>query len=238
MINSCSCQTDKFGVIDLAPLASTNGTPRYQNFAQPTRPNVVYSWNPCQPFTVGACQNVAICQKVVLSSYSAYYSLGSHSSAQFVASDGHYFLSYSESFLGIVKNSTAWAFERTAYIKLVCDVEQDPGEFIVIGEDSDTFGKYHFELRSLHACPESQKPVATVDAGLSTGSIFLIVMTVVALLYLSVGMAIQTFLLNKSGWQRVPNSEMWGALPGLVKDGVVLVVNRGRRSSSLYSEIK
>ncbi|XP_066302023.1 uncharacterized protein [Branchiostoma lanceolatum] len=59
----CSCNmSDGSGEVDLSPLLA--GNPTYKDLLATTVPDeYLYSWNPCQSFTEGQCQDVAVCQK-------------------------------------------------------------------------------------------------------------------------------------------------------------------------------
>ncbi|XP_012945138.1 uncharacterized protein LOC101852970 [Aplysia californica] len=229
ILNPCSCHSSDLGVIDLKPLANTDGTPRFEGVL-PTSNTQRYFWNPCVPFTTGDCHNVAACQKVTFTS-SIFYSLGNQASAKFSVTEEGLVLSYTADTL----DPAGTDFVRTAYIKLICDLSEDPGEFIVIGEDQTRFGHYHFTLKSIHACPAKMKPSPQIP-GLSVGSCLLIGCSLLIVFYVSIGVAVQIFVLKKSGKDAIPNKVFWVELPGLLKDGVMFIVRKGKTST--YEELK
>merc|ERR1712008_449883 len=107
-----------------------------------------------------------------------------------------------------------------------CDLQADPGEFKVVGEDRTTFGVYWFSLRSVHACPAKLKPGqpdSAISGGLSLGSCLFIGLLLILTLYLSIGVTFERMVRHKEGLEAVPNREFWVALPGLAKDGVVFL---------------
>ncbi|XP_078703633.1 uncharacterized protein LOC144928820 [Branchiostoma floridae x Branchiostoma belcheri] len=158
LVNSCSCtMADGSGVIDLSPLASTDGTPRYKGYkaTQPPDP-YLYDWNPCQPFTDGDCQSVAGCQTNPDTGDN--YNLGTQDSASFgSAEDGTVLLMYTS---GV----------RTLLVTLTCT--SGPTTFTVIGEDQTVGSTYGYELRSPCACPGATAACVNVGTGLSGGTVF------------------------------------------------------------------
>ncbi|XP_041366428.1 uncharacterized protein LOC121381253 isoform X2 [Gigantopelta aegis] len=87
----CTCRNSK-GTIDLSALASTSGSPRFQDLAGIGQ--WLYSWNPCVAFTEGSCSNVAACQTTT--GKKKYYNIGTQDSATFnTDSTGKVTLSYS-----------------------------------------------------------------------------------------------------------------------------------------------
>jgi hypothetical protein len=83
------------------------------------------------------------------------------------------------------------------------------------------------------ACPIS-------GGGLSGGTIFLLALLVLCILYLIVGILINKFSRMKSGREVVPNVEFWVSLPGLVVDGAKFSVHKitGRTPRSGYSTVE
>ncbi|CAH1238350.1 M6PR [Branchiostoma lanceolatum] len=221
-INSCSCSmADGSGVIDLSPLASTDGTPRYKGYKATQPPDqYVYDWNPCQPFTDGDCVSVAGCQSDPDGGDN--YGLGTQDSASFgSADDGTVLLAYSS---GV----------RTLLVTLTCTTT--PTTFTVIGEDQTVGSTYGFELRSPCACPGATASCVSGGSGLSGGTVFIIIFIVTVSVYLIAGMLYQSFVKNATGIERIPNIGFWRDLPALVKDGGKLLISPCSKSSS-YSNI-
>jgi hypothetical protein len=64
-------------------------------------------------------------------------------------------------------------------------------------------------------------PVSSSAKPLSGGSIFLIVLVCVAIFYPLIGCVYNRHTKGTVGFESCPNLEMWRALPGLVRDGVI-----------------
>ncbi|XP_041366427.1 uncharacterized protein LOC121381253 isoform X1 [Gigantopelta aegis] len=205
----CTCRNSK-GTIDLSALASTSGSPRFQDLAGIGQ--WLYSWNPCVAFTEGSCSNVAACQTTT--GKKKYYNIGTQDSATFnTDSTGKVTLSYS---------ATQEKFTRTTSIGLICDNTQESA-LVFNGETPPSSGHFFFTLNSKHACikPDSK-------GGISTGSILCIVFFSVLFVYMVGGVAFQIFVRKESGEKMVPNYVIWSALPGLIKDGILFTVTCGK----------
>jgi hypothetical protein len=50
--------------------------------------------------------------------------------------------------------------------------------------------------------------------------------------YFIAGVLVMKFVYNAEGTAIVPNSEFWASTPGLMKDGVMYIVNKIRGTSS------
>jgi len=84
---------------------------------------------------------------------------------------------------------------------------------------------YNFKWVSQYACP-------TNHAGnqVSGGFIFLLVVLFCMIAYIVGGIIFNKFKRQAHGLELIPNVEFWTSLPGLIKDGVMFIVNsvRGR----------
>ncbi|CAG2193102.1 unnamed protein product [Mytilus edulis] len=178
----------------------------------------MYSWNPCQPFNEGDCMDVAVCNVHNNIPNASYFTLGDQDSAVFSTSGKVTKLTY-------IYAGTGGA-QRSAEITLTCDKDKE-GFLDVKGEIPLGSGEYFFELQTKYACVDL--------GGISIGTIILIAFLCFIVVYLVLGMSIQTFVRKASGKQRIPNYSLWSTVPGLVKDGTVFVVTRGKRTS--YSNI-
>ncbi|BFZ11141.1 hypothetical protein BsWGS_14180 [Bradybaena similaris] len=138
--NSCSCTFLDNKVIDLSPLAFSNGTARWSDLWD-TYYTSRYSFNPCFNFTEHNCTNVAVCRFDGV----FYTSVGSQQFATFVtdATTGHQ---------AIVYNSTdSRNVTRSTRVELVC-IFEGPDKLEVTGE----VDRVHYSLRltSTHCCPK------------------------------------------------------------------------------------
>jgi len=85
--------------------------------------------------------------------------------------------------------------------------------------------EYQFLWVSAYACP-SNRPSGGGSGGLSGGSIILIIVLCVMVVYLAAGITFQKVKNNASGLELIPNVEFWSSLPGLVRDGILFIVNK------------
>lgn len=115
----------------------------------------------------------------------------------------------------------------TASVRLVCNNYQVPYLKVINGPKE-------FTLNSPHAC------LIEIDQGLSTGSIFLLLLFFGFLFYFIIGGALLYFLRGASGLELIPNIDFWRELPGLVKDGTLFVFsgcNINYVSNDVYDKI-
>jgi len=89
---------------------------------------------------------------------------------------------------------------------------------------------YNFKWVSATACPTNKKLPTTI-AGLSGGSILMIIVLCLVIVYFVGGIVFMKFVRKAEGKDVIPNHEFWADLPGLVKDGVMLIVNKARGRS-------
>jgi len=84
---------------------------------------------------------------------------------------------------------------------------------------------YNFQWVTSYACPINHPPPGTSGGGLSGGGIFLILLLCLVVVYLGAGIAYNKLRKQATGKELIPNVEFWVSLPGLVKDGVMFIVN-------------
>ncbi|XP_048247816.1 uncharacterized protein LOC125377817 [Haliotis rufescens] len=220
---ACSCMGDN-GMIDLSPLAS-NGGARFKDISATSGDQ--FSWNPCKPFTEKGCKNVAACQ-IQNANPPAYFSIGTQDSAKFQVNKGALTLTYSaDTFLG-TGPELAPNFLRSAIITLVCDKSVE-GTLKAVGEKPAKSGKYLMTLTSKYAC-ESTGGTVTVTYSLSVGSILVIAVVVLSVVYAVGGVSIQKFVRKAEGKEIIPNLNFWSSIPGLIKGGVLFTVRCGKVS--------
>ena len=63
------------------------------------------------------------------------------------------------------------------------------------------------------------------SSGLSVGTIFLIIILALVVLYFVIGIPICYFVLHKRGVEIIPFVSFWKELPGLVKDGFLFIIS-------------
>jgi len=93
-----------------------------------------------------------------------------------------------------------------------------------------TSKKYHLLFSTKYACPGAG------GGGLDGGSIFLLILIGVAVLYLLIGILVMRFGKGATGAEMVPNHDFWVSLPGLFMDGCRFTVAKVRGKQS-YNEI-
>ena len=63
------------------------------------------------------------------------------------------------------------------------------------------------------------------SSGLSVGSILLIIILALVVLYFVIGIPVCYFVLHKRGIEIIPFVSFWKELPALVKDGVFFIIS-------------
>ncbi|VDI50718.1 Hypothetical predicted protein [Mytilus galloprovincialis] len=216
--SSCSCKFSNGAAINLNQLSNTDQTPRFEDQPDPDSNADMYSWNPCQPFNEGDCMDVAVCNVHNNIPNASYFTLGDQDSAVFSTSGKVTKLTY-------IYAGTGGA-QRSAEITLTCDKDKE-GSLDVKGEIPLGSGEYFFELQTKYACVDL--------GGISIGTIILIAFLCFIVVYLVLGMSIQTFVRKASGKQRIPNYSLWSTVPGLVKASILKT--SGQTSRALSSKI-
>ncbi|XP_062582051.1 uncharacterized protein LOC134243837 isoform X3 [Saccostrea cucullata] len=214
-VNSCKCKLDDGKVIDLDPVAKSGG-PAYLDVTDVAQVDQ-YSWNPCKPFSEGACTNAAVCQ----THGGIQYNCGTQDSAVFGYDTGNdlYTITYSAD--TVSKSNDL----RTTTLYLKCD--QGPDVFTPAGETGSA--TYVLTFQSKYACPRKD------SGGISAGSILIIIFFGLLFVYLIGGVLFQIFIRKNSGKNALLNSSFWFGLPGLIKDGVLFIVRRGKKKGSYNS---
>ncbi|XP_078573387.1 uncharacterized protein LOC144860145 [Branchiostoma floridae x Branchiostoma japonicum] len=155
----CSCNmSDGSGQVDISPLMT--GNPTFKDLVATTVPDdYLYSWNPCQPFTEGQCQNVAVCKKS--NDSSVYEDIGTQDSVEISFSqdpDEGEIVTFGYTSLDGLRLSSVMAKCTTGQTSIKAD-----------GEILDN--NYLFELSSPCACPNAgpdcagKKPVTCEKTG-------------------------------------------------------------------------
>ncbi|CAH1238710.1 M6PR [Branchiostoma lanceolatum] len=203
---ACSCTMSDGKVVDLEPLAGTDGQPRFINQDGTT----FFYYNPCTPFKKGdsgECQGegLAACQY----DGNGYYDIGDQSSLA---------TSYDTSTGGVIFSYTSGQSQRRSVVNLVCTASSTPT--FTAKESPAGSGIFVMTISSLCVCPGRSKDCnAAGAAGLSAGSTMCILLTVFVLVYVAGGMLFLRFARGAEGTEMIPNYEFWADFPHLVKDG-------------------
>ncbi|XP_046569911.1 cation-dependent mannose-6-phosphate receptor-like [Haliotis rubra] len=225
-VGPCMCVFDDgTGTADMTTTGNTDGTPKYSDYTA-LNDNYLYSYNPCFPFSQYSCSDAAMCQ----SDY-----------------DG-------SSWLTGDQNSAVWSFDgtniqiyysattdtlRESFITAICDETYDE-PFVEI-QGSQGVPQYYGRITSKCACADGCHETIYVPPsdGLSVGTILLIIVIVVMVVYLVGGVTYNRYVRHNTGREVLPNTSLWGALPGLVKDGFCFVVGcfRGGSGKKGYDNI-
>ncbi|XP_060594556.1 uncharacterized protein LOC132748874 [Ruditapes philippinarum] len=214
-VSSCKCTYQDGAIVDLTPLANTDGSARYSDKAGSVA-TTLYSWNPCNSFTEGTCQDVAVCQLQEDLPPVIYESLGSQDSAKFTTDDqGQLAIQYSAEKQGVL---------ITTLISLLCD--SNSADTLTVTDERKQEAKYFLELSSPHCCPSG-----IPHDHLSVGTYITIIFLSFASLFFVIGISIQKCVRKKTGKDVIPFVEFWIQLPGLVKAGVLLILCRSKQVS-------
>jgi len=185
--------------------------------------------NVCKPVTSGGCTGAGACQNWG----SGFASLGAASTQSFGAlSAGKGLIAQFTG--GSVNNGKNRNFE----IQFICDMKAGKSsQPVYAGEDVPSV-HYKFTWNTPYACPAgSSKPSSHKISG---GTVIIILLLCGSFLYVVVGLGVQKFVRHKEGRDIIPNYDFWVGFPGLVKDGVMLIVNKitGKApSGSTYSKM-
>jgi len=104
---------------------------------------------------------------------------------------------------------------------------------------------YNINMQSPAVCPKksggkSSKPGKPKEGGLSGGSIFLIIISCLAFVYVAGGMIFNWQKYDASGWELCPNREFWSEFGGLIKGGGVFTWSKitGSTPSTSYESVE
>jgi len=142
-------------------------------------------------------------------------SLGDSSSFQWLARDGE-----------VVAKIGGGDGNRNSEIRFKCSTANNNPVF----SNEDPTLEYNFAWETAHAC-------ATGSSGggggkMDGGWIFIIILVCGFSVYFIVGIIIKIAKFQASGSEIIPNRDFWCGLPGLVKDGIMFIVNKTCRRGS------
>ncbi|XP_066302595.1 uncharacterized protein [Branchiostoma lanceolatum] len=200
---SCACEMDdKSGYIDLTSVQSSS-KPRFRDVTPADFGPWLYSWNPCESFSMSQCSNVAACQ-VSATDPTQSFDIGTQDSVTFNKDvSGNWVLRYTSR-------------DGLKSLDVVLECTPDSDDLTVRGEIQ--MNGYEFTLGSRHSCVK-QGPWPGLAVSISFGSILCIIFFPTLLLYCVGGVAFNKFARGKGGRELVPNVYFWSELPGVIKDG-------------------
>jgi len=120
---------------------------------------------------------------------------------------------------------------RETEIDFVCDTGAGVGNPKYVIENPQHH--YTFSWNTQFACPGGAGGIA---GGLGPGSILLIIVLCLVVVYLVAGVLFNRFKRGMNGIEMIPNVTFWTSIPGLVKDGVMFIVNKVRNRGG-YTQV-
>jgi hypothetical protein len=119
--------------------------------------------------------------------------------------------------------------ESEATVKIYCgtgDLDSIPPSSG--GLDPAVKAYFSFAFSSKYACPPGSPGAPPESGGLTSGGIFVLVFFLVIGLYVGGTVAYNFKIKGLRGKELLPHPQVWGAIPGLVKDGCVFFVQKIR----------
>eukprot|EP01091_Cochliopodium_minus_P003628 TRINITY_DN13613_c0_g1_i1.p1 TRINITY_DN13613_c0_g1~~TRINITY_DN13613_c0_g1_i1.p1 ORF type:complete len:237 (+),score=66.34 TRINITY_DN13613_c0_g1_i1:1-711(+) len=115
---------------------------------------------------------------------------------------------------------------RNSEIRFLCAAGTGVGQYSFTNEDP--VKEYNFAWSTQYACAGASTGSSSSGSGggLSGGWVFVIIVVVVFSVYLIAGIIIKKVKFDASGSDIIPNRDFWCGLPGLVKDGIMFIVNK------------
>jgi len=214
---------------DFNPL-SKNDADYY--LAKDSAPNLIFDcWlNMCRSLITDTCgaSDVAGCAKYGPQP-GGKYSIGKASTLTFMRGQA-----LNEDGYGATAVFSGGIQGRTMTIDFTCDEGAGAGSPVFMSETGRQ--SFRFKWVSVHACPVGRAP------DLSIGSIMLIVFGSLVITYVIAGILWNKYKRGLTGLELVPQGEFWISIPGLVKDGVVFIINKiknrgGGSTTFSYSQL-
>jgi len=209
---------------DLSPLTNNQA-----DYFIPTNTFPGQGWsiwiNVCRPTLSNVCGATAIaCQQWNPSDpVNGKASMGAATSQQYESATNGVILQY---------NGGDGSPARETEIDFICDPNAGIGQPAYKSEGPTHH--YVFTWNTAYACPVGS---TGSKGGLSVGSILLIVLLVLVVVYLIGGILFNKFRRQLGGIELIPNVTFWSSIPGLVKDGVLFIVNKVKGVRGGYSQV-
>ncbi|KAI8481405.1 hypothetical protein Bbelb_408400 [Branchiostoma belcheri] len=194
---SCACEMDdKSGYIDLNSVQSST-KPRFRDVQPQDFGPWLYSWNPCGPFSMSQCSNVAACQ---VSNWDATQSfdIGTQDSVTFNKDvSGNWVLRY-------------LSRDGSKSLDVVLQCTQGNDDLTVYGElaTNDYVSTSPIHVKQCTQLCEGRTLAWTRRQFFPA-----------LFLYCVGGVAFNKIVRGQSGRDLVPNVYFWSELPGVIKDG-------------------
>lgn len=152
--------------------------------------------------------------------------VGKISNVQIMAGTNWVLLEYHD---GQPYNNHCNGSARQASIMIICDekASSDNPQLQVIEENRSKFSDCYYLFELSHKCVCQKNPLKT--AGLSTGSIVIIIFLCAVFTYLVGGFVYMRFVLGAKGYEQIPNYGFWQDFGNLLSDGCNLVCRSGNR---------
>jgi len=167
--------------------------------------------NVCHSLVTALCGgDVIACQEWDKTSPQGHAGMGTASSQKF-----------EKNALGVVLQYINGPDGRQTEIDFICDAAAGLGKPQYVIENPQHH--YTFSWNTQYACP-----VTRGAGGISPGSILLIILVCLIAVYLVAGLIFNKFKIGLNGIELIPNVTFWTSIPGLVKDGVMFIVNKVR----------
>lgn len=186
--------------------------------------------NLCRPIIDTMCNDagsdVAACQEWPTPDFKYHAALGSASGITFAegktTGEGGY--GGTVSFTGMANQVN---------INFICEEKAGAGTPTFM--DKPNQNTFLLQWKSKYACPAGFKEAAS--GGLSAGSVMLIILLVVTIVYFVGGILFQKFKNHAEGADLIPNRQFWTELPLLVRDGFKFVIGKVTGKSSSYQSV-
>jgi hypothetical protein len=177
------------------------------------------SYTPCVSSTCSSDSGVSVC--LLFSGSTFGWSIGDMATAQWLPS--------ARNDEGFQLTFSAENGRITSKIDFLCDPSFASPGILEPGPNGaePIFDQYHFQWKSVYACPLKKGSSGGGGGGLAGGWIFIIVLCCVLFVYFVGGFIFLRFYRKEEGIQnQIPQYSFWVSIPGLVKDGCVFTYQK------------
>eukprot|EP01126_Amoeba_proteus_P005150 TRINITY_DN11702_c0_g1_i60.p1 TRINITY_DN11702_c0_g1~~TRINITY_DN11702_c0_g1_i60.p1 ORF type:complete len:232 (+),score=35.71 TRINITY_DN11702_c0_g1_i60:68-763(+) len=173
-------------------------------------------------YSITLCQNTGSCGEYPTCGYCQqddkwYYCVGTTMILEGQKKDGG---------KGVTIKSVEGEDGREGMVQITCDPNAGIMDDIQCTSSNGRLDAYKATFRSSLACP--------LPDTLSGGSIFMIILLVLLVVYWVVGLLVNRFYFGETSFEVLPNLAFWTSLPGLVKDGILFSLTKVRL---LYEQV-
>jgi len=216
--DTCSCAYDDGSVVELKYLGEyIKAQSGYLTTTHASGTGTdTYNFNPCSPFTIkagSACDGVVSCQH--------------HPDLYDIGTIAPYPPEFSNTLDDKVKitYTDKTGYQRATEVTCVCDTSYT-GMPAFTSDGEKAGATFVFEMRHQCCCKDACKDGMPASAsGMSGGSVLLILVFVVVVLYLVLGGLFMKYKRGAIGSEIIPNKSFWSDFPTLVKDGALFVIS-------------